>query len=115
MLIKANPGIFVRVADGSSGSISAGDIVGLSAGNAVVADKDTGVEAYGIAKRIDGATIIVQTEGKYPNSDSGNSFWLSTSGALQNSLPTTGIIQQVATRISSQEILITIDRTVIVL
>lgn len=115
MLIKANPGIFVRIADGSSGSISAGDIVGLSAGNAVVADKDTGVEAYGIAKRIDGATIIVQTEGKYPNSSSDNEFWLGATGALQSTPPTSGIVQKVATRVNSQEILITIDRTLIVL
>ena len=115
MVIKRAQGSFVKSTIASGQTISAGNFVGLSNGEAVLSDNSTNTETIGVAKYVEGSTIIIQTSGKFSNSTSGSEYWLSTSGSITNIIPTSGIVQKVATRLDSQNILIDIDKTVIIL
>lgn len=103
----------LEIAEGVT--IQVGDAVGISSGFAVLADKDFQISVVGLAKSVQGSIIYIQTEGKFANSDSGDNFWLGTNGSLVNSVPNSGMIQQIAKRADSQNILIDIDKTVITL
>ena len=103
----------LSIADGVN--ISVGNVIGISSGFAVLADKDNQITAVGLAKSVQGSIVYIQTEGKFANSDSGDNFWLGTNGSLVNSVPNSGMIQQIAKRTDSQNILIDIDKTVIIL
>lgn len=99
----------------SGQSIEIGDAVGVYNNEAVLADNSTNTEAIGLAKYINGATVVVQVSGKFSNSQSGTEYWLGIGGSLIDSAPTSGLVQQVAKRIDSQNILIDVDKTVIIL
>ena len=96
-------------------TIQPGNAVGISSGFAVLADKDSQISVVGLAKSIQGSIVYIQTEGKFANSDSGDNFWLGSNGSLVNSVPTSGMVQQIAKRADSQNILLDIDKTVIIL
>lgn len=96
-------------------TIEAGDVVGVSSGEAVLADKDAQISAIGLAKSIQGSIVYIQTEGKFANTDSGDNFWLGTNGTIVNTVPTSGMVQQIAIRQDAQNLLISIDKTVIIL
>lgn len=96
-------------------TIEAGDVVGISSGEAVLADKDAQISAIGLAKSIQGSIVYIQTEGKFANTDSGDNFWLGTNGTIVNTVPTSGMVQQIAIRQDAQNLLISIDKTVIIL
>ena len=115
MIIKRTSPFIARLDIASNVTISVGDAVGLSSGEAVLADKDSQISTVGLAKSIQGSIVYIQTEGKFANSDSGNNFWLGSSGSLVNTPPTSGLVQKVAKRADSQNILIDIDKTVIIL
>ena len=103
----------LTIADGVS--IEVGDVVGISSGEAVLADKDQEISAVGLAKSVQGSIVYIQTSNKFANTDSGDNFWLGTEGAIVSTVPTTGMVQQIATRVDDQNILIQIDKTVIIL
>ena len=96
-------------------TVAVGDAIGISSGEAVLSDKDAQISVAGLAKSVQGSIVYIQTEGKFANADAGNNFWLGTNGELVNSPPSTGIVQQIAKRLDSQNILIVIDKTVIIL
>lgn len=98
-----------------SATIAVGNVVGISSGEAVLADKDLQISAVGLAKSVQGSIVYIQTEGKFANSNLGETFWLGSNGSLVNSVPTTGMVQQIAKRTDSQNILLDIDKTVILL
>lgn len=114
MLVKhTTPSSKLTIADGVT--IEVGDVVGISSGEAVLADKDTQISAVGLAKSIQGSIVYIQTEGKFANADSGDNFWLGTNGTIVNTVPTSGMVQQIAIRQDAQNLLISIDKTVIIL
>ena len=115
MLIKHLTAEVVRLTIADGVSISVGNLVGVSSGEAVLSDKDVLISVVGFAKSVQDGIVYVQTEGKFANSDNGDNFWLGTNGALVSSVPTTGMVQQVAKRVDSANILIDIDKTVIIL
>lgn len=115
MRIKRTIPSTVKLSIGEGVNISVGNVVGISSGFAVLADKDAQISAIGLAKSVQGSILYVQTEGKIANTDAGDNFWLGTSGGLVTTPPTTGMIQQIAKRIDNQNILIEIDKTVIIL
>lgn len=115
MIIKRTAPTVARLSVASGVTIVAGDAVGISSGEAVLSDKDSQISAVGLAKSVQGSIVYIQTEGKFANSDSGNNFWLGSSGSLVNSVPTSGMVQQIAKRLDNQNILIDIDKTVIIL
>jgi len=115
MLIKHTTSQIVKLTIASGVSISVGNAVGISSGEAVLSDKNAQVSVVGIAKSVQSGIVYIQTSGKIANSDSGNDFWLGTNGLLVNNVPTTGMVQYIATRIDAQNILIDIDNTVIFL
>lgn len=115
MVIKKTQGDFFTTTIASGQTISAGNLVGLVDGEAVLSDNSTNTEAVGVAKYVESSTIIVQTSGKLSNSQSGTEYWLGTNGGLVDTVPTNGMIQRVANRIDAQNILIDIDKTVIIL
>lgn len=115
MLIKKLSGVFIKSEIASGQSISAGNVVALSNGKAVLADKDNSAEAIGLAKEIDGDTIYIQTQGKYPHTDSSTEYWLGSTGSIVSTPPTSGMVQKIAHRIDDQNILIHVDKTVIIL
>lgn len=96
-------------------TIQVGDVVGVSSGLAILADKNAQIPAIGFAKSVQEGIVYVQTEGKFANSEIGDDFWLGSNGSLVNSVPTFGVVQQIAKRVDNQNILITIDQTVIII
>ena len=115
MLIKKVQGTYIIATAATGAIISPGDVVGFVQGEVVLSDKDSGIPAEGIAKHVESDTITVQTAGKFSNSNAGDDYWLGTSGTIVSAVPTSGIIQKIGKRTNTSEILITIDRTVIVL
>jgi len=114
MLIKHQvPSSKLTIASGVT--IEVGDVVGISSGEAVLADKDSQISAVGLAKSIQGSIVYIQTEGKFANTDSGDNFWLGSNGTIVNTVPTSGMVQQIAIRQDAQNLLISIDKTVIIL
>jgi len=115
MRIKSTPGVFVRMPIATGQTIVAGKAVAGLNGEAVLADKDSEYEVIGLAKEISAGKVYIQVQGKFPSTQTGNEFWIGTNGDLVNTVPTTGIVQKVATRIDNQNILIDVDKTVILL
>ena len=115
MLIKQTAGIFIKADIASGQSISAGQLVSLVSGEAVLSDNNSTNVVIGLAKKIDSGTIYIQVQGKYEYSDSASEYWLGSNGALVSSPPTNGLVQKVAHRLDNQNILIDIDKTVIIL
>ena len=115
MLIKKTPGVYIKADIASGQSISAGQLISIVDGEAVLSDNNNTNPVIGFAKKIDGGTIYIQVQGKYPYSDGASEYWLGSNGSLINSPPTDGLVQKVAHRLDNQNILIDIDKTVIIL
>jgi hypothetical protein len=96
-------------------TISVGDAVGISSGEAVLSDKDTQIPCAGLAKSVQGSIVYIQTEGKFANAAAGDNFWLGPAGSIVNTVPTSGMIQQIAVRQDTQNLLLLIQKTVILL
>ena len=115
MLIKSNSANTVKLTIATGVTIAVGSVVGISSGEAVLADKDLEISAVGLAKSVQGSIVYIQTNGKFANTDAGENYWLGTAGSLVNTVPTSGMVQQLAKRADNQNILIDIDKTVIIL
>jgi len=115
MLIKRVSAPVIRLPIANGVTIQEGDAVGVSSGEAVLADKDQQISVVGLAKSIQSGTIYVQTEGKFSSTTNGDEFWLGNNGSLLSTPPNSGMLQKIANRVDSQYILISIDQTVIIL
>ena len=115
MVIKKVKGDFLTLPVKSGSTVSTGDAVYINNGEAERADKDTEKHAYGFARHIQGTNVIVQTSGVIPKTVSVGSYWLGSNGTITNTIPTTGLVQEIAKGLNNNKLLITIDRTVIIL
>ena len=115
MLISRTLSRIVSLPIGSGVTITQGKAVGMSSGEAVLADKDQQISALGLAKSIQGSIVYIQTEGKFNKANSNANYWLGTNGDLVDTVPTSGMVQQIAKQIDDQNVLIHIDKTVIIL
>ena len=115
MVIKRTPGVFTRASIASGSVIQEGNLVSLLNGEAVLADNTMSRVSVGFAKSIENGIVYIQVNGKINNSESGTEYWTGPSGNMLSSPPTSGLVQKVAERIDNQNVLITIDKTVILI
>ena len=115
MLVNRTTANIIKLTIASEVTIAVGDVIGISSEEAVLADKDLEISAVGLAKSVQGSIVYIQTNGKFANTDAGENYWLGTSGSLVNTVPTSGMVQQIGKRADNQNILIDIDKSVIIL
>ena len=112
-LIKRAKGSILSFSIKSGVNFSIGKAVYINNGEADLADKDLDKKAYGFVRDIQGSTVIVQTDGVLPTSSSVGKYWLSTSGDITQTVPSSGTLQEVAMGLTGNKIMITIDTTTI--
>ena len=102
-MIRKAQGSFIKVGYSGSG-LSNGNAASLdSSGNAVTADNtaNPSTPCIGFIRHLEATTV------------SGQEYWLSSSGNITNTVPTSGIIQKVGIGLPSNKILVKIDTDII--
>lgn len=116
-MIKKTRGSFLRVGYTGSG-LSAGEAAALdSSGNAVKADNTSTPfqTCVGFVRHLETSHAILQVGGELQLSStvSGQEYWLSSSGNISNTVPSSGIIQKVGIGLPNNKILVRIDTDII--
>ena len=115
MLIKRAVGQYIIASMAPGETIAPGDAVALIGGEAHLADKDLEKICIGFAKDVHGGNISIQTSGYINDGRTATEYWLGNNGSLVENVPTSGMVQKVATKLDVGKLLIDIDATVILL
>jgi hypothetical protein len=115
MLIKRAAGHYIIASKAAGETITSGAAVAIIGGEVHLADKDLEKVCVGFAKDIQGGNIVIQTSGYINDGRVATEYWLGNNGSLLENVPTSGMVQKVATKLGADKLLIDIDATVILL